>query len=347
MNMDTEAEIEPNQRLPDDLVLMIVARCGTVGDAIRCAATSGESSTRPSSGTSAASSTMAGDMTSATTAAGSSRRSSSACTTKAAIRTSSRRLSHQLPSSDGAKLLLSLATLPSAPNRDGDGDSARDFGPYLPVASHRSLLVLQHRWKSTAKEHLIERHGPRPAPRRAVRVQPDRPRGSGACSRRTTCNARHVPRPPRRGPNRRPVVIVFKLLVAELSNNHPSTLYVQIFSSDSDSDEGGGGWGPALAYPIVSKLRESRFKFGCSHENTGRPRPAVVLGDTIYWLCTSGLGYRILMWRWRGGEAREACIVDPSPRYVQSRAPGGGSSVSWCCRLRPTLRVRGHRHSWA
>jgi hypothetical protein len=102
-------------------------------------------------------------------------------------------LSHQLPSSDGAKLLLSLATLPSAPNRDGDGDSARDFGPYLPVASHRSLLVLQHRWKSTAKEHLIERHGPRPAPRRAVRVQPDRPRGSGACSRRTTCKTCPTP----------------------------------------------------------------------------------------------------------------------------------------------------------
>ncbi|CAD6237709.1 unnamed protein product [Miscanthus lutarioriparius] len=104
----------------------------------------------------------------------------------------------------------------------------------------------------------------------------------------------------------------FKLLVAELSNNNASTtLYVQIFSSDSEPEEG-GGWGPELACPIVSSFRESRFKFGCSYGNTGRPRP-VVLGDTVYWPCTSGLGDRILVWRWRGGVAREAWIADLPP----------------------------------
>lgn len=319
MNMDMEAEIEPNQLLPDDLVLEIVARCGTIGAAIRCAATSkslrrgilhapflrhlrgflnnggehGDHGGRPFIPTLLVGLYhQSGDP-------------------------------HLQPSfvpaaSDGARLPTSLAALPSAPpNSDGAGDSACDFGAYLPVASRRSLLVLRRRCKSTAKEHLVERHGLHPVELSVCNPATGERRVLPPHDVQDMSHALLDVDHPIVAPSS------FKLLVAELSNNNPpSTLYVQIFSSDSDSDSDHeeAGWGPALACPIISRFSdsESRFKFACSAGNTGRPRP-VVLGDTVYWLCTSRLGHRNLAWRWRGGVAREAWIADLPPGYWLGR----------------------------
>jgi hypothetical protein len=305
MNMDTEAEIAPNQLLPDDLVLEIVARCGTIGDAIRCAATS--KSIRRGILHAPFLRHLRGFLNNGGEHGDDGRPFIPLLLLGLYHQSGDPHLQPSfVPASDGAKLPPSLVALPSPPNHD---DSVCDFGPYLPVASRRSLLVLRRRCKSTAKEHLIERHGLHP-----VELSVCNP---------TTGERRVLPPHDVQDMSHAlldvdPIVAPssFKLLVAELSNNNPCTLYVQIFSSDSE--EGGGGWGPALACPILSRFRESRFRFGCSDGNTGRPRP-VVVGDTVYWLCTSRLGDRILMWRWRGGVAREAWIADPPPGYSLGR----------------------------
>ncbi|KAK3161405.1 hypothetical protein QOZ80_1BG0076650 [Eleusine coracana subsp. coracana] len=80
----------------------------------------------------------------------------------------------------------------------------------------------------------------------------------------------------------------FKLLLAELSEHAPKTLYVQIFSS-----EDGYSWGDVFPCAIS---RSCEFVPGAH----GRPASPAVVGDTVYWMCNTGVGRRVLSWRWRG-----------------------------------------------
>lgn len=290
--------MEPNQRLPDDVVLDIVARCGTIGDAIRCAATS--KSLRRGILDAPFLRHLRGFLDNGGEHGDDEGRPFIPALLLGLYHQSGdpRLQPSFVPvSSDGATKLapsLALAAVPSPPN--GAGDSACDFGPYLPVASRRSLLVLRRQCKSTAKEHLIERHGPHPVELSVCNPTTGERRVLPPHDVQDMSHAILDVDPIGAAPSS------FKLLVAELPMNDASTLYVQIFSSDS------GGWGPALACPIVSRFFEWRFMF------EWRPRP-VVLGDTVYWLCASGRGDSILRWRWRwrGGVAGEAWTADLPP----------------------------------
>ncbi|OEL19286.1 hypothetical protein BAE44_0019695 [Dichanthelium oligosanthes] len=292
--MKTEAEVEPKQLLPDDLVLEIVARCPTIADVIRCAAAS-----KPiRRGILHASflRRFRGFLI---------RNGGEHGHGRPPVRKLLLGLYHQssdphrqpafVSVSDGVNLPPTVAALPPAPNRDDDaGGSECQFGSYLLVASRRSLLVLRRRCKNGAKDHLVERHGIHP-----VELSVCNP----------TTGERRVLPPHDVHDMSHALLDVdpiapssFKLLVAELSEGDPSTLYVQIFSSEE------GEWGPPLACPIANSRGdvEDSCEFNCA---ALRPRP-VVVGDTVHWLCTTDFGDSILTWRWRGGGlAHEASIV--------------------------------------
>ncbi|KAL6842717.1 hypothetical protein ACP4OV_027561 [Aristida adscensionis] len=275
-----EVETESRQPLPDDLVLEIVVRCVAIATVIRCAATG-----KP---------------------------------IRRGILNAPflRRLRHLLDSNDGhdarhfflPPLLLglyhqaedlrrppafaraaggaanypaSVAALPPAPDLGAADDSACDFGPYKPVASRRSLLVLRRRCKTRARQngHLVERHGLHPVELSVCNPMTGERR---VLPPNDVCDMSHVlldvdPLAPSSTTS-------FKLLVADLPSNSPRTLFVQVFSSED------GQWGPAMACPI---------RRSCEFVGAGSPRP-LVLGGTVHWLCSTGVGNRIITWRWCG-----------------------------------------------
>ncbi|TVU35795.1 hypothetical protein EJB05_17699, partial [Eragrostis curvula] len=272
------------QELPDDLVLEIVARCPTVADVIRCAATS-----KPL------------------------RRGILNKPFLRRLRYSLLRdgldgtfipsllvgLYHKtndprhplefIPAADGAwRPSSSVAALPPAVASPGRHDAgACQYGSYLPVASGRSLLVLRRKCRVTEKEHLIERHGPYPV-------------------ELSVCNPTSGERwvlPPHDVYDTSHAVLdadplapsAFKLLVAKLTEDEPRTLRVQILSSED------GDWGPVV---------KCRIRHRGEFPDSSRRGP-VVLGDSVHWLCNTEEGPRILTWRWRGGvkPPRDASLV--------------------------------------
>jgi hypothetical protein len=291
---EPEAEAESKQLLPDDLVLEIVARCPTIAGVIRCAAASKPvrrgilhaSFLRRLRGFLNRSGGEHGGQA------------------PVSVRKLLLGLYHQsgdprgqpafVPVPDGASLPPSVAALPPASACHGAaGGSACEFGPYLPVASRRSLLVLRRRCRNRATDHLVGRHGLHP-----VELSVCNP----STGERRVLPPHDVLDMSHSLLDVDPIApSSFKLLVAELSDGDPSTLYVQIFSSEE------GDWGPPLACPITISRgdREDSCEFACAAR---RPRP-VVLGDTVHWLCTTDSGDRILTWRWRGGAAQKASIV--------------------------------------
>jgi hypothetical protein len=137
-----------------------------------------------------------------------------------------------------------------------------------------------------------------------------------------------------------------KLLVAELSENDPSTLHVQVFSSES------GGWGAPMACPITtSRSDDEEVLCEFAGADDGRPRP-VVLGDTVHWLCTTESGDRILSWRWRGAVAREASIGKlprgfGRPETRLAVLPSTGDAAGPEALLSLIVLVRGEIEVWA
>ncbi|CAO2170781.1 unnamed protein product [Urochloa humidicola] len=290
----TEAEGEPKQQqqFHDDLVLEIVARCPAIAGVIRFAAVS-KPIRRGILNAPFLRRRLRGLL----------RRHGGPPVSKLLIglyheTNDPRRPPAFVPASDAGadSLPPSVAALPPAPIRDvaGDDDSASaggecEFGAYLPVVSRRSLLVLRRRCRNGgSREHLAARHGTHPV-------------------ELSVCNPATGERrvlPPHGVDDMSAALLdadtfAFKLLVAELSINNPSTLYAQVFSSEE------GEWAPSMALPIARK-RGGR-QVPC--EFAGFPRP-VVVGDTVHWLCTAEFGDCILTWRWRGAvEEREALIV--------------------------------------
>ncbi|KAG2590435.1 hypothetical protein PVAP13_5NG402600 [Panicum virgatum] len=335
---ESEAEAEPTQLLPDDLVLEVVARCPTISDVIRCAAAS-----KPlRRGILHASflRRLRGFLNRCGGEHGGQAPFS--------IRNLLLGLYHQsgdpsrqpafVPASDAASLPPSVAALPPATGRDGAADC--EFGPYLPVASRRSLLVLRRRCRNSATDHLVGCHGLHP-----VELSVCNP---------TTGERRVLP--PHDVLDMSHALLdvdpiapsSFKLLVAELSEGDPYTLYVQIFSSED------GNWGPPLACPITSGRGnwEASCEFACTAR---RPRP-VVLGDTVHWLCTTDSGDRILTWRWRGGAAEEASIVKLPRGYKFGRpekclavlpSSAGDTAGSQAALLSLIVQERGEIEVWA
>ncbi|KAJ1284519.1 hypothetical protein BS78_03G210400 [Paspalum vaginatum] len=328
---------QEQQLLPDDLVLEIVARCGTIADAIRCASTS--KPVRRGILSAPFLRRLQGFLRSRNNG-GEYVNDDPAVLPKLLLG-----LYHQsadpgrqpefAPASSAvanASLPPTVAALPPAPPDAFCGDSACDFKPYLPVASRRSLLVLRRRCKNTAKEHLVGSHGPHPVELTVCNPTTGERR---VLPPRDVLDASHAlldvdPLAPSSS--------TFRLLVADLSNNDPRTLYAQVFSWSEE----GGGWGPALACPITTS---------CEFAGAERPRP-VVLGDTVHWLCTSRRGDGVLKWRCRGGGSMlaEKCLaVLPSPPgssqqallsmiglergeievWAREKSGGGSSRRSW------------------
>ncbi|KAL6614845.1 hypothetical protein ACP70R_037115 [Stipagrostis hirtigluma subsp. patula] len=273
-----EVETESRQLLPDDLVLEIVVRLATIASVICCAATC-----KP---------IRRGILHEPFLRRFLARNNGGHGAHGSFIPSLLLGLYHQAedphrppafaPAADGASYPASVAALPTAPNHDNAGDDdACHFGPYRPVASRRSLLVLRRRCKIGASprrnDHLVERHGG---------IYPVE---LSVCN--PTTGERFV-LPPHDVRDDSHVLLdvnplapsAFKLLVAQLSLDSPKTLYVQIFSSED------GEWGRAMACPTPRS---------CEFLETGIPRP-VVLGGTVHWLCSTAMGNCILTWRWRG-----------------------------------------------
>uniref|UniRef100_K3XS14 DUF7595 domain-containing protein n=1 Tax=Setaria italica TaxID=4555 RepID=K3XS14_SETIT len=329
-----KTEVESRQELPDDLVLEIIARCPTIADVIRCAVAS-----KP--------------IRRGILHAPFLRRLRGFLTRNGNGRPPVRKLLlglyHQIgdphrqppfaPASDGADLLPpSVAELAPAPDRGGGG--ACEFGPYLPVASRRSLLVLRRRCRNGDRDHRVERHGLYP-----VELSVCNP----------TTGERRVLPPHDVFDMSHALLDVdpiapsssFKLLVAALSENDPSTLYVQVFSSE------GGEWGHPLACSMTSSRGDGEVSCEFAGADDGRPRP-VVLGDTVHWLCTTESGGRILSWRWRGGGEREASIVKLPRGYKLGRPekclavlPSAGDAAGPEALLSLIVLVRDEIEVWA
>jgi hypothetical protein len=271
------------QVFPDDLVHEIVARCPTVDDVIRCAATS-----RP----------IRRGILNERFLRRLVRDEGRGPFVPSVLLGVYRKTDHPhrplafVPAVDVAeKCPASVATLPPAPQ---NRNTACRYGAYLPVASRRSLLVLRRRCGVREQEHLQESHGlhaveisvcnPTTGERRVL------PPHDVADTSYAALDVRPLARP-----------AAFKLLVAELTDQDPKTVSAQIFSSED------GDWGPVV-YCHIARCCE--FAPGPG----GRPS-SVVLGDTVNWLCSTGAGHRILLWRWRDNDTlqKTSLIKLPSP----------------------------------
>ncbi|CAO2179010.1 unnamed protein product [Urochloa humidicola] len=306
--MKTEAEaaeVEPKQQnLPDDLVLEIVARCRTIAGVIRFAAAS-----KPIRrgilnapfllvASAASSSAAAANMATAPRpSVGSSSAFTTGTTTWIARRRSSRlptpSRTHYPRRSSRSRRHLPATSPPETPTAAAASASS---APTCPVASCRSLLVLRRRCRNGgSRDHLAARHGTHPVEISVCnpatgerRVLP--PHGVDDMSH-TLLDAD---------------TFAFKLLVAEISINAPSTLCTHVFSSQS------GEWAAPIACPIAR--RRGGRQVPC--EFAGLPKP-VVVGDTVHWLCTTEFGDCILTWRWRGAVEEHEALIVKLPRGYQ------------------------------
>ncbi|TVU46408.1 hypothetical protein EJB05_05943, partial [Eragrostis curvula] len=319
MEMTFKAEIVSEQLLPDDLLLEIVARCPTIADAIRCAATS-----KP----------IRRGILNAGFLRGFLSRSCGGVDRDPCFPSLLLGMYHQaedprlppvfVPVANNANYPRSMTTAlppPPAPasNHNNTNECPCEFGPYWPVAFRRSLLVLRRKCKVGVA---LQQHG------RRAESHGNHPAEFTVCN--PTTGERWVL--PRHDVDAMSQVLLdvdplagsFKLLVAKLTWS--ATLFVQIFSTDSES--GGGAWGPVLACHVSNSC--TSFTEAADDK---RPKP-VIVDDTVHWLCytksesENGFLDCILTWRWHGDDGGGHVPHTTSFMKLPSRCrPGKGHTA--------------------
>lgn len=285
LDMDMDMEIEPHQNLPDDLVLEIIAR-SSPATIIRCGAISKPLRRRilHPAFLRRLRVVNAGDDTGNSRCGfvpslllGLYRRAKDLCSPLALVP----------PDTAGAaSIATSLALVPPAtPINHGANHSACIFGPYLPLSSRRSLIVLRRRCRVIGHQDYLH---------------------SGL----TVCNPVSGERwvlPPHEVSDETVVLLdvnhndqaigthSFKLLAAQLLVSPARTLIFQVFSSDERE------WGTPVACPIY------RICLSDGDSNV------VVLRGAVYWLCCEYSGYSILSLKRRGdgGEPKASLVNLP------------------------------------